>query len=173
MIEYKTGITNALKKCNSEEEIRDIKSPFLNASFFRSLFEIGLDTSSEKFKNNNELMSSCTNILMLVYMKLTNLSKNLESYNTLKFQDSLNLFNPSNFKFLMEFGEKAKALAVMIKEEIDACKKQVEQAKKEGSESESETVKNHEVRMNELYLILDSIDRISDLYGQIKAKKNA
>jgi len=164
--EYKIGIQNALKHCGSVAEMQDISSPFLNASNFRKLMEVGIDTTSSKFKDNSDLISSCVNILVMVYMKLSNLLKNNSNYSNLVFKDPSNLYNPTNFRPLLEFGDKAQGLSGKIQDDIKMYKNQLEQLAHENPENMA--LESHQMKLNEFYMISDNIQRIGELYHEFK-----
>ena len=165
--EYKIGITNALKQCGSVGELQEIANPFLNASNFRKLMEVGVDSGSGKFKDNSDLISSCVNILMMVYMKLSNLLKNNQNYVSLQFKDPSNLYNPTNFRPLLEFGEKSQALSGKINDDIKMYKSQLEQLAQENPENMA--LEGHQMKLNEFYMISDNIQRIGELYQEFKS----
>jgi len=128
--------------------------------------EVGIDTTSSKFKDNSDLISSCVNILVMVYMKLSNLLKNNQNYSTLQFKDPSNLYNPSNFRPLLEFGEKAQGLSGKIQDDIKMHKHQLEQLAQENPENIA--LENHQLKLNEFYMISDNIQRIGELYQEFK-----
>ena len=163
--EYKTGITNALKNCNTIDEIREKFSPFLNANYLRKLLEIGIDSKSKKFKDNGDLISCCVNIFTLVFMKLSNLFKNTENYAALKFKDPSNLFSPINLKILLDYGEKIQGLQEKIKDDIKMWKSQIEKMSQENPENLN--IEFQQVKLNELYMISDSIERIGEIYQDL------
>ncbi len=164
--EYKNRITEVMKTMNKIEDIQEVKSHFLNAGHFKKLLEAGIDSSSPKFKENNDLISCCVNILKLIYLKLKVFFKSNENYKTLQFKDANSLFSPIHLKLILAYGEKVQGLSMKVKDEIKVCTSHIEKMTKENPENLN--VQNFQIRQNELYMILDSIDRIGEIYAEIK-----
>jgi len=164
--EYKNGVTNALKNCNTTEEIQEKSSAFLNVNYLRRILEVGVNTSSSKFKDNTDLVVCCVNVVTLIVMKLSNFLKNSQDYSSLKFKDPNNLFSPVNLRILLEYGQKILGFTAKVKDEIQMITGQIDLMKKE--DSQNKRIQEYEIKVNELYMISDSIERIGDILKDLK-----
>jgi len=166
VIEFKAGISNALRSSGGGADIKDSVSPFLNINYLRVFFELGLFQNSSKFKNDNDLIGSCINTLMLIYLKYLNLIKNVEGYMNLEFQDHCNLFKPGNLRVVLHYGEKAMELQKKINDDLEMLNKQLEEMKQEPSANPNLEVVG--MRFNSLIVIYESISRIEECHHELK-----
>jgi len=168
--EFKAGIINALKLSGGGAEIKNTVSSFLNINHLKVFFDLGINQNSPKFKDDNDLIGSCVNTLMLIYLKYSNLVKNVEGYMNLEFKDHCNLFKPENLRMLLNYGEKAIDLQKKINGNLGVMAKQLEEMKQE--KSLNLNLEMTGMRFNSLIVIYESITRIQEIYNDLKGLVN-
>jgi len=168
--EFKGGIIGVLKKCNNEN-IKDVESSFLDFNTLNLFFNISINTKSPQYKDDLDLVSSSLNILIMVYMRLSNIMKEMKNYKETKFKDINNIFSPNNFEGLLRLGEQARDLKKKILADLDLVSTRIEEITKEETEGTTQDIDGNQkvyVKYNELSMIKLSIERIEDLYNELK-----
>lgn len=167
MSEFKEGIMSALRANVAGDSIKDATSPFLNLNYLRNFFESGLNQGSSNFKDDYDIIGACINILLLVYLKYSNLAKNIENYKAIEFKDSSNLLRPANLGVILSYGEKALELSTKINKDMKSLNDKIEEIKKENPNEPN--LGSYYMKYNELILMLDSLQRIEEAYQTLKA----
>jgi len=163
--EFKSGINSALRVSGGGAEIRNAESSFLNLNYLRIFFEMGISLDSSKYKDDTDLTAACVNIIMLIYLKLSNLTKNVPDFMTLEFKDAFNIFNPKNLGLVLNYGEKVNELDKKIQGDLEIMNSQIEQLQKE--EANHPNLGAAFKKFNDLLVINDSISRIQEIFREL------
>jgi len=163
--EFKSGINTALRASGGGAEIKNAESPFLNLNYLRIFFEMGISLESSKYKEDTDLTAACVNIIMLIYLKLSNLTKNVPDFMTLEFKDSFNIFNPKNLGLVLNYGERVNELDKKVQGDLEIMNGQIEQLQKE--EANHPNLGAAFKKFNDLLVINDSISRIQEIFKEL------
>lgn len=164
--EYQKRFSQAIKDLKISQEVTDQVFAYFDLNLFKMFFSASGDALSPNYKHNTDLTNTLISILVLVFAKYTELLKGVNLYKTLTFKDSASLFNPINRDHLMVIGEKIKLLQSDFEEKINLGKKQIEQSKQDPQSSN--LVTNQNIKLNEYYIIQDSIARLVESYTEFK-----
>lgn len=165
--EFKSGVTNAFKSLTGGSEMQNVVSSFLDINYLKIFFDMGIAQGSSKFKDDNELIGSCVNILLLIHLKALNLVKNVENYMKLEFKDKRSLFEPTNLKIILQFGVKVFDLEKKISAQLDLYGKQIEEMQKNSANTDP-NFESTAVKFNALIMVHDSITRLQEVYNELK-----
>ena len=168
--EFKSGISSALRASGGGAEIKNVESSFLNINYLRIFFEMGNYLESSKYKDDADLTGACVNILMLIYLKLSNLTKNVPDFMTLEFKDSFNIFNPKNLGLVLNYGERVFEFANKIQGDLELYNSQIEQLTKD--EPNHPNLPAAFKKFNDLLVINDSISRIHEVYKELNVNSS-
>ena len=168
--EFKSGISSALRASGGGAEIKNVESSFLNINYLRIFFEMGIYLESSKYKDDADLTGACVNILMLIYLKLSNLTKNVPGFIQLEFKDPYNVFNPKNIGLVLNYGKRVFELSNKIQGDLELYNSQIEQLSKD--EPNHPNLPAAFKKFNDLLVIHDSISRIQDVYKELSVLIN-
>ena len=166
IIEFKSGLANALKVAGGGQEIKDSTSSFLNVNYLEKLFRLIKNPKSGDLKDEYEVITSFVNILMLVYLRYSYLTRNVENYMQLEFKDTCNLFRPQNLGTLLRYAERLIELQKRISDDIEVQKRNI--AELEENKANEQTLTTYQMKFYELVMMYDSITRIEDIYKELK-----
>jgi len=165
--EFKNGVTNALRLCPNDANVKEYSSPYLNLNLFRRFFDATANPESPSYKQQPEFIASFANISVLILIKYTNYLKNVPGYKTLAFKDSLSIFNYENVEILKKMVDKIQEYSSKLQENIRACQNQISQTP--NTEENNTVVQHLNIKLNELLMIQDNITRISELSQELKS----